>query len=109
MYGNTETFLASSCLTRQSATRGHGTLVQLPNNRHAGEFSALRCEDHKSWLRLHVSRTGDLRIHALGIDVVPRRWKEATPTTDAPSLLVPDDARATAPRLVDYIEVRGGR
>ena len=78
-------------------------------HRHAGEFSALRCEDHKSWLRLHVSRTGDLCIHALGIDVVPRRWKEATPTTDAPSLLVPDDARATAPRLVDYIEVRGGR
>jgi hypothetical protein len=74
-------------------------------HRHAGEFSALRCEDHKSWLRLHVAPTGDLRIHALGIDVVPRRWKEATPTADAPSLLVPDDARATAPRLVDYVEV----
>ena len=77
--------------------------------RHAGEFSALRCADHKSWLRLHVGTTGDLRIHALGIDVVPRRWKETTPTPEAPSLLVPDDARATAPRLVDYVEVRGAR
>ena len=77
--------------------------------RHAGEFSALRCEDHRSWLRLHVAPSGDLCIHALGIDVVPRRWKEATPTSVAPSLLVPDDIRATAPRSVDYIEVRGAR
>jgi len=77
--------------------------------RHAGEFSALRCADHKSWLRLHVGTTGDLRIHALGIDVVSRRWKEATPTPAAPSLLVPDDAKATGPRLVDYVEVKGTR
>ena len=77
--------------------------------RHAGEFSALRSADYKSWLRLHVGTTGDLRIHAIGIDVVPRRWKETTPTADASSLLVPDDARATAPRLVDYVEVRGAR
>ena len=72
--------------------------------RHAGEFSALRCEDHKSWVRMHVGPTGDLRIYALGIDVVPRRWAESTPTADAPSLLVSADARATAPRLVDYLE-----
>ena len=78
-------------------------------HRHAGEFSALRCEDHKSWLRVHVGATGDLRIHALGIDVVPRRWAVATPTPDAPSLLVPADAKATTPRLVDYVEVRRAR
>jgi hypothetical protein len=78
-------------------------------HRHAGEFSALRCEDHKSWLRVHVGATGDLRIHALGIDVVPRRWAAATPTPDAPSLLVPADAKATTPRLVDYVEVRRAR
>ena len=77
--------------------------------RHAGEFSALRCEDHKSWLRMHVGPTGDLRIHTLGIDVVPRRWADATPTVDAPSLLVPADPRATGPRLVDYVEVRRAR
>jgi hypothetical protein len=78
-------------------------------HRHAGEFSALRCEDHKSWLRLHVAPTGELRIHALGIDVVPRRWKAATPTPDAPSLLVPDDTKAMPPKLVDYVEVRAAR
>ena len=73
--------------------------------RHAGELSALKCEDHKSWVRMHVGPAGDLRIYALGIDVVPRRWAEATPTQQAPSLLVSADARATAPRLVDYVEV----
>jgi len=73
--------------------------------RHAGELSALRCEDHKSWVRIHVTPTGTLRIHALGIDVVPRRWAEATPTSDAPSLLVPADDEATRARLVDYVEV----
>ena len=74
--------------------------------RHAGELSALRCEDHKSWVRMHVGPTGALRIHALGIDRVPRRWREVTPTPDAPSLLVPADDQATPPRLVDYVEVR---
>jgi hypothetical protein len=89
-----------------------GTYLYVSMNwfrRHAGEFSALRCEDHKSWLRLHVGPTGDLRIHALGIDVVPRRWTEATPKVDAPSLLAPADERATAPRLVDYVEVKRAR
>ena len=89
-----------------------GTYLYVSMNwfrRHAGEFSALRCEDHKSWLRMHVGPTGDLRIHTLGIDVVPRHWSEATPTAEAPSLLVPADARATGPRLVDYVEVRRAR
>jgi hypothetical protein len=87
-----------------------GTYLLISMNgfgRHAGEFSALRCEAYKNWLRLHVAPTGDLHIHALGIDIVPRKWKEATPTAEAPSLLVSDDPRATTPRLVDYVEVKG--
>jgi hypothetical protein len=55
---------------------------------------------------MHVGPTGDLRIYALGIDVVPRQWADSTPTADSPSLLAPADARATAPRLVDYVEVK---
>jgi len=74
--------------------------------RHAGELSALKCEDHKSWVRMHFTSTGDLHIHALGIDAVPRRWAEATPTPDAPSLLVPADEKATAARLVDFVAVK---
>jgi hypothetical protein len=55
---------------------------------------------------MHVGPTGALRIYALGIDRVPRRWRETTPTPDAPSLLVAEDDQATAPRLVDYVEVQ---
>jgi hypothetical protein len=73
--------------------------------RHAGELSALKCEDHKSWVRMHVGADGALRIHALGIDVVPRQWAEASPTADSPSLLVSADPKATPPRLVDFVEV----
>ena len=85
-----------------------GTYLYVSMNwfrRHAGELSALRCEDHKSWVRMHVGPTGALRIYALGIDRVARRWKESTPTADAPSLLVPADEKATAARLVDFVEV----
>jgi hypothetical protein len=74
--------------------------------RHAGELSALKCEDHKSWVRMHVGPAGDLCIYALGIDVVPRRWSEVTPTAEAPSLLVAADEKATRPRLVDFVEVK---
>jgi hypothetical protein len=85
-----------------------GTYLYVSMNwfrRHAGELSALRCEDHKSWVRMHVGPTGALHLYALGIDRVPRRWADATPTADAPSLLVPADDQATSPRLVDFIEV----
>jgi hypothetical protein len=74
--------------------------------RHAGEFSALKCEDYKSWLRMHVAPNGDLRIYAIGIDAVPRAWKGAKPTWEAPSLLVSADAKATLPRLVDFAETK---
>jgi 3',5'-cyclic AMP phosphodiesterase CpdA len=37
-------------------------------------FSALRCEDWKNFLKLHLDRRGDLTIYPIGIDRVPRRW-----------------------------------
>jgi hypothetical protein len=73
--------------------------------RHGNEaFSSLRIQDFKQWLRLRIDTAGVLTIHAIGIDRVPRRWRAAQrngkPTMDA------DDARATAPRLIDKVEVR---
>lgn len=72
--------------------------------RHSTEaFSSLRIQDYKQWLRLRISADGRLTIHAIAIDRVPRRWKDAwrggQPTTE------PDDARATAPRLIDKVEL----
>ena len=75
-------------------------------HRHAGEFSAIRCEDFKSWLRLRITPTGDLEIYAIGIPRVPRKWKVATPSDDAPSLLVPDDELTV--ELVDDVTVPAG-
>jgi hypothetical protein len=72
--------------------------------RHGNEaFSSLRIQDYKEWLRLRIAADGSLTIHAIGIDRVPRRWKDSLrsgkPTTE------PDDANATAPRLIDKVEV----
>ncbi|HEY6126536.1 MAG TPA: Yip1 family protein [Steroidobacteraceae bacterium] len=73
--------------------------------RHGNEaFSSLRIQDFKQWLRLRIDAAGVLTIYAIAIDRVPRRWREAQrngkPTIEA------NDARATAPRLIDRVEIR---
>ena len=70
--------------------------------RHAGEFSALHHEDFKSWLRLRITAQGTLEIYPIGIRTVAKRWRDNTARSDAsPSLLVPDDERATVPELIE--------
>ena len=66
-------------------------------------FSALRIEDYKNFLRLHIREDGTLTIYPIGLDRVPRRWRArreaergATPSTQ-----VPDDPAATVPRLIE--------
>jgi hypothetical protein len=72
--------------------------------RHSNEaFSSLRIQDYKQWLRLRIDAAGTLTIHAIGIDRVARRWRE-TQRNGEPTL-VADDARATAPRLIDRVQV----
>lgn len=72
--------------------------------RHSNEaFSSLRIADFKQWVRLKIDRTGRLTIYAIGIDRVPRRWRTAPRNGVATDL--PDDTRATAPRLVDRVQV----
>jgi 3',5'-cyclic AMP phosphodiesterase CpdA len=60
--------------------------------RHSEEaFSALRIQDFKNFLRIHVAGDGTLTIHPVGIGRVPRRWRAAEETSAAaPSALVPD-------------------
>lgn len=78
--------------------------------RHSGEFGAIHHEHFKSWLRLHITPEGALTIYPIGIRTVPKRWRDNPARSDAsPSLLVPDDERATAPELIEQpIVVRGG-
>jgi len=74
--------------------------------RHSNEaFSSLRIQDFKQWLRLRIDASGALTIYSIAIDRVPRRWRSAQ-RNGAPTLNA-NDARASAPRLIDKVELRG--
>jgi Calcineurin-like phosphoesterase len=54
-------------------------------------FAALRIEDFKHFLRLHIGADGALTIYPIRIDRVPRRWREPDETSGgSPSRLVPE-------------------
>ena len=73
--------------------------------RHGNEaFSSLRIADYKHWLRLRIDAGGLLTIYAIAIDRVPRRWRSATRNGEKTQESA--DTRASAPRLIDRIEVR---
>jgi hypothetical protein len=73
--------------------------------RHGNEaFSSLRIQDFKQWVRMRIDAAGNLTIYAIAIDRVPRRWRAAERAGE--TTLVADDARASAPRLIDKIEIR---
>lgn len=45
--------------------------------RHDNEaFSALKIEDYKNFLRMHIDANGDLTIYPIKVEKVPRKWKE---------------------------------
>ena len=71
--------------------------------RHGNEaFSALRIQDWKSFLRLHIDARGNLSIYPVGLRRVPRRWRPANdPGGLDTSELVPDDRRWTPPALIE--------
>lgn len=71
--------------------------------RHSTEsFSSLAIEDHKLFLRLVIDRAGELVIHPVGLDRVPRRWRDVPGAGRSDPRVVPDDPdpRCT-PRLVE--------
>jgi hypothetical protein len=73
--------------------------------RHGNEaFSSLRIQDFKQWLRLRIDAAGNLTIYAIAIDRVPRSWRAAQ--RGGEDTMVADDARASAPRLIDKVEIR---
>ena len=73
--------------------------------RHGNEaFSSLRIQDFKQWLRLRIGADGTLTIYAIAIDRVPRRWKSAE--RGGEQTTAANDARASAPRLIDRVTVR---
>jgi hypothetical protein len=69
--------------------------------RHSEEaFSALRIQDYKNFLRIHIASDGTLTIYPLAVDRVPRRWRDATDQdADSPSELMP--AEPLQARLIE--------
>ena len=72
-------------------------------------FSAMRLTRCKNFLRLHIDREGVLRVYAIGVDAVAKRWRP-DPDADDPgaSWLVPAGA-PPQPRLLEEPLVIGGR
>ena len=82
-----------------------GTYLYISLNlfkRHRNEaFSSLKVEDWKNFLRLRIDKGGTLTIFPIGIERVPRRWKPANLDNPGKPQWIPDDPRATAPRLIE--------
>lgn len=66
-------------------------------------FSSLRVQDFKGWLRMHIDATGQLTVYAVGIDRVPRRWKNAARAGGA--LVEPAEGSSTPPHLIEQIGI----
>jgi hypothetical protein len=68
--------------------------------RHGEEaFAALKIEDFKNFLRLHVARDGSLTIYPVKLERVPRRWRDRAVGEATPSRVVPAE-----PLLAELIE-----
>jgi hypothetical protein len=76
--------------------------------RHSEEaFSAMRIQDYKHFLRLHVAADGRLTIYPIRLDRVPRRWRQRAPSDAGPSHLQP--AEPIDARLIEAPIVIPGR
>jgi len=84
-----------------SAVMGLYLLVSLNVfGRHGEEaFAALKIEDFKNFLRLHIARDGSLTIYPVKLERVPRRWRDRAVGEATPSRVVPAE-----PLLAELIE-----
>ena len=68
--------------------------------RHANEaFSSLKVQDYKGFIRIHIDRDGHLKAYVIGMDKVPRRWKQNDGSVGP--LWKPADGGALQPKIVD--------
>lgn len=62
--------------------------------RHSEEsFSAIKCQDYKNFLKLHIKKDGTLTIYPIKIEIVPRKWRDRRmeESKENNSLIVPID------------------
>ncbi|HEY0429637.1 MAG TPA: hypothetical protein VGC76_17785 [Pyrinomonadaceae bacterium] len=70
--------------------------------RHDNEaFSALKIEDYKNFLRLHIDRAGALTIYPIKLEKVARKWNEVLDANGKISYYAPKGG--TKPELIEKI------
>ena len=70
--------------------------------RHDNEaFSALKIEDYKNFLRLHIDQAGDLTIYPIKLERVPKKWNEVLDADGKISHYTPNGG--TRPELIEKI------
>lgn len=67
-------------------------------------FSALRIEDWKGFLRMQLCPDGQLNIYFIGIERVPRQWRQKEANAAGPRW-VPNDWAATPAKVEDYVKI----
>ena len=68
---------------------------------HSNEaFISLAMQDWKNFLRLRIGEDGRLTVFPVGLERVPRKWKETHAGPYAPAF-DPDDPKATEPQLIE--------
>jgi len=75
--------------------------------RHSDEaFSALRQQDYKNFLRLHISKEGELEVFPIGLAKVPRRWKNNPDASPYEPRWLPVDSELKAHLIEPAIKIR---
>ena len=54
-------------------------------------FVALKIQDFKNFLRLHIARDGSLTIYPVKIERVPRRWRARAAGDPTASRVIPEE------------------
>lgn len=64
-------------------------------------FSAIKIQDYKNFLRLHISEDGNLTIYPVKIETVARKWRDRDPNENSgiKSFIVPLDG--SGPELIE--------
>jgi len=69
-------------------------------------YCGIEDEDHKNFIRCRVNLDdGSLDVFAIGIDEVPKKWKENPDKTNEPCLLWPLDQDKINAHLIEKVSI----
>jgi len=69
-------------------------------------YCGIEDEDHKNFIRCRVNvADGSIDVHAIGINTVPKKWKENENKAENPCLLWPKDQDKIHPHLIEKVTI----